>query len=24
LRVCGNEHTQNEDTPLEFVHLYVQ
>ena len=24
LRVCGNENTQNEDTPLESVYLYVQ
>ena len=24
LRVCGNEDTQNEDTPLESVYLYVQ
>ena len=24
LRVCGNEETANEDTPLEFVHLFIQ
>ena len=24
LRLCGNEDTQNEDTPLESVYLYVQ